>query len=66
MEEMFRQLRTSIEKLMREYNDVYNYVRNNKDWKNSFRDTIRNDIPNFLRRCAKIDMPYKVVGSYGI
>ena len=65
MEGNYHQLRNTIEKLMREYDSVYNHVRANNDWKNSFRNIISKDIPNLLQKCANISVPYQVVGSYG-
>ena len=58
-------LRNTIEQLMREYNSVYDHVRTNNDWKNSFRNIISSEIPVLLQQCAKIQDPYKIVGSYG-
>ena len=59
------QLHNAIEKLMREYNRVYNHVRANNDWKNPFRNIISRDIPELLQQSANISSPYQVVGSYG-
>ena len=59
------QLHNAIEKLMREYNRVYNHVRANDDWKNPFRNIISRDIPELLQQSANISAPYQVVGSYG-
>ena len=65
MESNAHQLRNVIEKLMREYDSVYNHVRANNDWKNPFRNIVSYEIPNLLQQCAEIRPPYKVVGSYG-
>lgn len=65
MENKLLQLRNTVEKLMREYDSVYNHVRTNNDWKNAFRDIVSSEIPGLLQQCAGINAPYKIVGSYG-
>ena len=65
MEDKLLQLRNTVEKLMREYDGVYNHVRTTNDWKNAFRDIISSEIPGLLQQCAGIHAPYKIVGSYG-
>lgn len=65
MDDSYIQLHDSIYKLMTQFAEIYNHVKENSDWKNPFRDVISKDIPNLLKECAKIDSPYSVVGSYG-
>ena len=59
------QLHNAISRLLREYKQVYDHVRENNDWKNPFRDLIGKEIPDLLQKCSNISEPYQVVGSYG-
>ncbi len=59
------QLHNAFKRLMSDYASVYEVVKTNNDWKNSFRDIIVKEIPNLLCDCADIGNPYNVVGSYG-
>ena len=59
------QLHNSFKQLMSDYAAVYEAVKANNDWKNSFRDIIAKTLPNLLCECASISSPYSVVGSYG-
>lgn len=61
----YLELRNAFKKVMLEYASVYEYVKDNKDWKNPFRNVIADDIPNLIRQCTGIGNPYNVVGSYG-
>lgn len=61
----FNLLHDKIYKFMDEYAGVYRKVRQNSDWRNSFRDIIAKDIPSLLTSCCSIKNPYFVVGSYG-
>lgn len=55
----------SIKKVLNEYAEVYAEVLKNNDWKNPFRELISKEIPALLVKCADIDIPYSIVGSYG-
>lgn len=59
------ELQNAIHRLLREYKNVYEYVKSKNDWKNPFRELISKDIPDLLRNGANIPSPYHVVGSYG-
>ncbi len=59
------QLHNAISRLLNEYADVYERVKNSEDWKNPFRNIISDEIPAFLRECGDIGYPYSIVGSYG-
>ena len=61
----FGLLHEKFKTLMSEYASVYGRVKNEKNWKDPFRDIISKDIPDLLRNCAKIANPYIVEGSYG-
>lgn len=65
MSDLLYKLKNNIEKLMREYDQIYNHVSANNDWKNPFRNIIGTDIPRELAQCAGIKEPYIVEGSYG-
>ena len=58
-------LHEEFSRLLRDYKQVYDYVRTNNDWKNPFRDLIGKEIPNLLRQSTNIAPPYHIVGSYG-
>jgi len=61
----YESLHDTLYKLLTEYASVYDAVKTAEDWKNPFRNIIGNDIPSLLQECAEIELPYKVVGSYG-
>ena len=61
----FEQLHEKFKVLLSDYQDVYERVTREGDWKNPFRDIIANDIPQLLKECADIQDPYITVGSYG-
>ena len=59
-------LRSNFLRLMDQYGDVFDLVFKTKDFKNSFSDLIRKDIPECIKR--EISLPddiYKIKGSYG-
>lgn len=59
-------LRNNFLRLMDQYSDVYDLVFKTKDFKNSFSDLIRKDIPECIKR--EISLPddiYKIKGSCG-
>ena len=51
--------------LMTEYASVYERVKQEKTWKDPFRDIISKDIPTLIKNCASITQPYLAEGSYG-
>lgn len=59
------ELHNTINRLLRDYKNVYEHVKSKNDWKNPFRELISKDIPELLRKGANISSPYQVVGSYG-
>lgn len=59
------QLHNAVKRFIYEYAEMYDHVRKNNDWKNSYREIISTEIPNLLKECADIEEPYSVVGSYG-
>lgn len=61
----FLQLHNTMKRFISEFGSVYDHVKATNDWKNSFRDIIRKNIPDLLIECAEIKAPYSVVGSYG-
>ena len=61
----YENLHDTLYKLLTEYAAVYDAVKTAEDWKNPFRNIIGNDIPSLLQKCAQIELPYKVIGSYG-
>ena len=63
--EKYKKLHDSFKRLMNDYGNVYENVKNNGDWKNPFRDVVYKDIPEILKECSGISEPYKIVGSYG-
>ena len=65
MNNMALELHNAINRLLREYKNVYEHVKSQNDWKNPFRELISKDIPDLLRKGANISSPYQVVGSYG-
>ena len=65
MNNMALELHNAINRLLREYKNVYEHVKSKNDWKNPFRELISKDIPDLLRKGANISSPYQVVGSYG-
>ena len=65
MNNMAIKLHNAINRLLRDYKSVYEYVKEANDWKNPFRELISKDIPNLLQQCADISSPYQIVGSYG-
>ena len=58
-------LHNTFRKVISEYNEVYEKVSREGDWKNPFRDIISKDLPALITECASVTNPYKVVGSYG-
>ena len=60
-----RKLRSLFLKLIDEYQDVYDSVKANNDWKNSFRDIVSKEIPSAISECIDLNPEYRVEGSYG-
>lgn len=65
MNNMAIELHNAINRLLRDYKNVYEHVKSKNDWKNPFRELISKDIPELLRNVANISSPYQIVGSYG-
>lgn len=61
----FEQLHDKFELLMTEYADVYESVKSQNDWKNSFRNVIAIEIPDLLKACSELGPEYSIQGSYG-
>ena len=61
----FDQLHDKFIEFMEQYGSIYERVKNEDDYKNSFRDIISRDIPDLIRECVPLNYPYIVNGSYG-
>ena len=61
----YDQLREKLIELMDQYGSIYERVKEEDDYKNPFRNIISNDIPELIRKCVPINLPYIVTGSYG-
>ena len=61
----YDRLRDKLIELMDQYGNVYERVKKEDDYKNSFRDIISHDIPELIRKCVPLNHPYIVNGSCG-